>query len=134
MLIHKISVVKPENIFMARSRVPKSCLMAELCLQCYVHFGCVPIFIFSFHHKQCASVDFSVHLYLYIHIHMICIILVVWLTNKRCFALFSAETIVRDPHRCRILDMLEAGFELAQNLSSGLVEWRMKLYSSGNNW
>ena len=29
--------------------------MAELCFQRFVHFGCVPIYIFSVHHKQCAG-------------------------------------------------------------------------------
>ena len=28
------------------------------------------------------------------------IVFVVWLTDERCFALFSAGTIVRDPHHC----------------------------------
>ena len=42
-------------IFMARSRVSKSCLKAELCFHHYVYFACVPIYVFSFHHKQCSS-------------------------------------------------------------------------------
>ena len=29
--------------------------MAELCFHRFVHFHCVPIYIFGFHHKQCAS-------------------------------------------------------------------------------
>ena len=48
-------VVKPVHIFMARSRTSKSYLMAELCFQRFVHFGCVPIYIFSAHHKPCAG-------------------------------------------------------------------------------
>ena len=49
------SVVKPMHIFMAKSRVSKSCLMAELCFHRFVHFYCVPTYIFGFHYKQCAS-------------------------------------------------------------------------------
>ena len=55
LFIHITSVGKSVHIFMARNRVSKSCLMAELCFHCFVHFDCVPIYIFSFHHKQCAS-------------------------------------------------------------------------------
>ena len=29
--------------------------MAELCFHRFVHFDCVPIYIFGSHHKQCAS-------------------------------------------------------------------------------
>ena len=43
------------HTFMARGRVSKSCLKAEPCFYRYVHFACVPIYVFSFHHKQCAS-------------------------------------------------------------------------------
>ena len=39
---------------MTRSRVFKSCLMADLCFHCFVHFSCVPIYILGFRHKQCA--------------------------------------------------------------------------------
>ena len=42
------------HIFMARNRVSKGCLMAKLSFHFFVYF-CVPIYIFSFHHKQCAS-------------------------------------------------------------------------------
>ena len=54
-LIYVPSVVKPVHIFMVRNRVSKSCLMVELCYQHFVHFDCVPIYIFGFNHKQCAS-------------------------------------------------------------------------------
>ena len=50
------------------------------------------------------------------------IVFVVWLTDERCLALFPAGTIVRDPHH-RESPTRRAGFEPAQNLSSGLVEW-----------
>ena len=43
------------HIFMANSRASKSLLMTELCFHCFVNFGCVSIYIFSFHHKKCAS-------------------------------------------------------------------------------
>ena len=43
------------HIFIGRSRVSKSRLEAELCFHRYMHFFCVPIYIFGFHHKQCAS-------------------------------------------------------------------------------
>ena len=45
----------------------------------------------------------------------------VWLTDERRLALFPAGTIVRDPHH-RESPTRRAGFEPAQNLSSGLVE------------
>ena len=32
-----------------------SALKAELCYHRYVHFACVPIYIFGLHHKQCAG-------------------------------------------------------------------------------
>ena len=50
------------------------------------------------------------------------IVFVVWLTDKRRLFLFPAGTIVRDPHH-RESPTRWAGFEPAQNLSSGLVEW-----------
>ena len=53
--IHILSVVKPVYIFMTRNRVSKSCLMAEFCFHRFVYFNGVPICIFDFHHKQCAS-------------------------------------------------------------------------------
>ena len=53
--IHKTFVGKSVHIFMARNRVSKSCLMAELCFHRFVHFDCVSTYIFGFHHKQCAS-------------------------------------------------------------------------------
>ena len=49
------SLLKLVHIFIARNRVFKSCLMAELCFHCFVHFGCALIYIYGFHHKQCAS-------------------------------------------------------------------------------
>ena len=52
---HITSVVKPVHIFMARSRVSKSPLKAELFYYRYVHFSSVPIYIFGFRHKWCAS-------------------------------------------------------------------------------
>ena len=42
-------------LYNGESRVSKSCLMADLCFHHFVHFDCVPIYIFGFHHKQCAS-------------------------------------------------------------------------------
>ena len=53
--LHRTSVVKPMHIFMAKSRVSKLCLMAELCFYHFLYFGCVTICIFRIHHKQCAS-------------------------------------------------------------------------------
>ena len=50
------------------------------------------------------------------------IVFVVWLTDERRLTLFPAGTIVRDPHH-RESPTRRAGFEPAQNLSSGLVEW-----------
>ena len=53
------------------------------------------------------------------------IVFVVWLTDERRLALFPAGTIVGDPHPSpsRIFDKPRAGFEPAQNLSSGFVKW-----------
>ena len=45
---------KSVHIFRARNKVSKSS-MAVLCFHHFVHFDCVPICIFGFHHKQCAS-------------------------------------------------------------------------------
>ena len=50
------------------------------------------------------------------------IVFVVWLTDEMRLALFPARTIVRDSHH-RESPTRRAGFKLAQNLSSGLVEW-----------
>ena len=47
--------VKQVHILMVKSRVSKSCLMAELCFHRFVQLGCIPIYIFGFNHKQCAS-------------------------------------------------------------------------------
>ena len=44
-----------------------------------------------------------------------------WLTNKRFEALFSVRTIVRGPHHRKPLYTQLAGFEPAQNLSSGFL-------------
>ena len=47
--IHIPSVaVKPVHIFMVRNRVCKTCLMAELCFHCFVHFDCISIFWYTF--------------------------------------------------------------------------------------
>ena len=40
---------------MATNRVSKSCLMAELSFHRFVHFDFVPIYLFGFHRKLCAS-------------------------------------------------------------------------------
>ena len=41
--IHIPFVVKPVHIFMARKKVSKSCLVAELCFHHFVHFDCITI-------------------------------------------------------------------------------------------
>ena len=49
--IHITSVGKLVlHIFKARNRVSKSWLIAELCFYRFVHFDCVPMYIFAFHH------------------------------------------------------------------------------------
>ena len=48
---------------------------------------------------------------------------VVWLTNERRLALFSAWTIAARDFHNRESPTRRAGFELVQNLSSGFVEW-----------
>ena len=55
LFIHIPFVVKPVPIFMARNKISKSCLMAELCFHRFVHFDCALIYIFGFHRKQYAS-------------------------------------------------------------------------------
>ena len=40
--------MKPVPVFMARNRVSKSCLMADLCFRRFVNFDCVPIYISAF--------------------------------------------------------------------------------------
>ena len=50
--MHITSAEKSVYIFMARNRISKSCVMGELCFNCFVCFDCVSIFIFGFHHKQ----------------------------------------------------------------------------------
>ena len=62
---------------------------------------------------------------------MIVIVFVVWLNSERPLVLFPAGTIVRDPHHCES-DMPQAGFEPAQNLTSGLAyKLRKVLFSWG---
>ena len=34
--------------------ISKSCVKAELCSHRYVHFSCVPMYIFGFRHKLCS--------------------------------------------------------------------------------
>ena len=60
-VIHIAPVVKPVYIFLARNRISKSYLMADVYFHRFVHFGCVVIYVFSFHHKQCPdnSKDFT---------------------------------------------------------------------------
>lgn len=50
------------------------------------------------------------------------IVFVVWLSDKRRLALFTAATTVRDPNRCEFLTLREQ-VQPAQNLTSGFVEW-----------
>ena len=54
---------------------------------------------------------------------MMKIFFVVWLTNKRHLALFSARTIVRDPHHHKSPTRREQDLNNAQNRSLGFVEW-----------
>ena len=51
----------------ARDRVSKSCLMAALFFHRFLHFDCVSIYIFGFHHKQCANdqKDFTLEKFTY---------------------------------------------------------------------
>lgn len=51
----KFMMVKPVHIFLVKSRVSTSCLMVELCLLRFMHFGCVLVYIFNFHHKRWAG-------------------------------------------------------------------------------
>ena len=48
-------VVKPVYIFMSLNRVSRNCLIEKLCFNRFLHLDCVLIYIFGFHHKQCAS-------------------------------------------------------------------------------
>ena len=49
--------------------------------------------------------------------------MVVWLTDERCLALFPVGTNRQRSSQLRFSIMLWAGFEPAEDLSSGLVEW-----------
>ena len=55
MFIHITSVLKPVYIYMAESKASKRHIINELWFHRFVHFGCLPIFIFGFHHKHCDS-------------------------------------------------------------------------------
>ena len=55
------SVLEPVYIFLARSRVSKTCLKAELCFHRYVHFPCVPRYIYI-------SIFISITIYIYLSI------------------------------------------------------------------
>ena len=48
---------------------------------------------------------------------------VVWLTNQRCLVFISSQDHCQRSSPLQISDMLRSGFEPAQNLSSGLIEW-----------
>ena len=61
------------------------------------------------------------------------IVFVVWLTDKRHLTLFPARTILRDPHH-RESPTCQTGFEPAQNLSLGLVEWSCTVVITITPW
>ena len=44
-IIKNCIYITPVHIVMARNRVSKSFLMAEFCFHGFVHFDCVPIYI-----------------------------------------------------------------------------------------
>ena len=69
MFTHVISAVKAVHIFMARSRVSKCRLKAELCFHRYVHFACVPIYI---------NINIYIYIYMYIYIYYILAKLSTW--------------------------------------------------------
>ena len=54
LFIHEIYGVNPVHIFMEKSRASESYLIDDLCFRHFVHVDCVPVFIFSFDHKQCS--------------------------------------------------------------------------------
>ena len=47
----------------------------------------------------------------------------IWLTDKRCLALFHAGTIVRDPHHRESATHREQDLNLCRNRSSDFAEW-----------
>ena len=73
------------------------------------------IFLNPFRHKD--NIRLIIISVVMINVMMMMMIFVVWFSEERCLALFSAGTIVRDPHR--ISDTPRTGFEPVQNLSSG---------------
>ena len=77
--IHITSVVKPVHIFVVRNRISKSCLLTEPCFHCFKHFGCVLIYIFSFHHKQCATLLWSLPLRCWV------VLLSPWRIKRICY-------------------------------------------------
>ena len=98
----------------------------------YLHLSGVKFITFSKRYVlACHILDFLVHFQQKVwvvletvagkHWLMIMNCFVVWLTEERRLALFPAGTIVRSL-QSRISDTTLAGFEPAQNLSSGLVE------------
>ena len=66
MFTYITSVVKPVHFFMARNRVSKSRLKAELCFHRYVHFACVPIYIFYLY----SIYIFSLYIYSILYIYL----------------------------------------------------------------
>ena len=68
-------------IFMIRNRVSESILMAELCFCFFVHFGCVPTYIYIYLYlsiyiiyQSIYIIDLSIYIYLSIHLKLYAII------------------------------------------------------------
>ena len=57
----------------------------------------------------------------------------VWLTDKRCLALFQLGHYQRFSS-LQISDTPQVGFEPMQNLSSGFVEWRCAVMTTTTPW
>ena len=64
---HITSVVKLVHIFMARSRVYKSRLKYRVCFYRYVHFGCVPIYIYIYIYIY-TYISIYTNFYIYVNI------------------------------------------------------------------
>ena len=56
-LIYITFVVDQVHIFMVSSRASKNSIMDELCCHHFVHFGCVPIYIFDPPQALCWSLE-----------------------------------------------------------------------------
>ena len=116
---HITSVLKPVHIFIARSRVSKSCLKAELCFHHYVDFACVPMYkctyihlvdlcnkIWRAHIVLARSSNLSYLSYLkemYLFIDKRCFFKPFFYETSECFGTICFKSLIFAPHLENIL-------------------------------